>query len=133
MVLYQTEFKLATSTVSISAGQRLTSNIAGAVTPTNRKTLFQIGAYDGQPTGFRNADKFLRMHPSDSRMSPWGPLTYTVGSSQLSDFPMALFQSVNSPLTIKFTLASAPTAQATLRIATTLSFAGSRPQVVVNG
>jgi rhamnogalacturonan endolyase len=132
MVLYQTEFKLASSTVSVSAGSRTTANIAGAITPTNRKTLFQIGAYDGQPTSFRNADKILRMHPSDTRMSPWGPLTYTVGSSQLSDFPMAQFQSVNNPTTIKFNLASAP-GQATLRIATTLSFAGSRPQVVVNG
>ncbi|KAK0644582.1 Rhamnogalacturonase B, N-terminal-domain-containing protein [Cercophora newfieldiana] len=132
MVLYQTEFKIATSTVTVSAGGRVTANIAGSVTPANRKTLFQIGAYDGQPTFFRNADKILRMHPSDSRMASWGPLTYTVGSSPLSDFPMAQFQSVNNPTTIKFNLGSAPGA-ATLRIATTLSFAGSRPQVVVNG
>jgi rhamnogalacturonan endolyase len=131
MVLYQTEFKIATSTVTVSAGQTATQNIAGTFN-TSRKTLFQIGEYDGQPTGFRNADKFLRMHPSDSRMASWGPLTYTVGSSQLSDFPMAVFQAVNNPVTIKFNLASAPGA-ATLRIATTLSFTGSRPQASVNG
>lgn len=130
MVLYQTEFKIATGTVTVSSGKTVTQNIAGNFN-TSRKTLFQIGEYDGQPTGFRNADKFLRMHPSDSRMASWGPLTYTVGTSQLSDFPMAVFNSVNNPVTIRFNLASAPGA-ATLRIATTLSFAGSRPQAVVN-
>ncbi|KAK0702856.1 Rhamnogalacturonase B, N-terminal-domain-containing protein [Apiosordaria backusii] len=131
MVLYQTEFKIATSTVTVTAGQTRSQNIAGTFN-TSRNTLWQIGQYDGQPTGFRNADKFLRMHPSDSRMSSWGPLTYTVGSSPLTDFPMAVFQSVNNPVTIRFNLGSAPGA-ATLRIATTLSFAGSRPQVNVNG
>ncbi|KAL2265946.1 hypothetical protein VTJ83DRAFT_5298 [Remersonia thermophila] len=130
MVLYQTEFKIATSTVTVSAGQTVTRDIAGTFN-TTRRTLWQIGQYDGQPTGFRNADKFLRMHPSDSRMAPWGPLTYTVGSSPLSDFPMALFQAVNNPVTIRFNLPSAPGA-ATLRIATTLSFAGSRPRATVN-
>jgi hypothetical protein len=45
---------------------------------------------------------------------------------------MALFKSVNSPLTIKFTATSAQTGAATLRIGTTLSFAGGRPQVTVN-
>ncbi|TPX18753.1 uncharacterized protein E0L32_002610 [Thyridium curvatum] len=132
MVLYQTEFKVATvNGVSVSAGQTTTANIASTFS-TNHNTLFKIGEYDGQPTGFRNADKFLRMHPSDSRMSSWGPLTYTVGSSSLSDFPMAVFQAVNNPVTIKFNLGSAPTGSATLRIATTLSFAGSRPQAKVN-
>ncbi|KXX80850.1 putative rhamnogalacturonase [Madurella mycetomatis] len=130
MVLYQTEFKIATSSVTVSAGQTATKDIAGTFN-TSRTTLFQIGDYDGQPTGFRNADKFLRMHPSDSRMASWGPLTYTVGSSQLSDFPMAVFQSVNNPVTIRFNLDSAP-GGTILRIATTLSFAGSRPQVTVN-
>ena len=130
MVLYQTEFKVASTTVTVSAGQTTSKSIASTFS-TSHTTLFKIGEYDGQPTGFRNADKFLRMHPSDSRMSSWGPLTYTVGSSALSDFPMAIFQTVNNPVTIKFTLSSAPGA-ATLRIATTLSFAGSRPQAKVN-
>ena len=133
MVLYQTEFKIATvNSIAVSAGTTTTANIARSVLPANRETLFKIGEYDGQPTGFRNADKILRMHPSDSRMSSWGPLTYTVGSS-LYDFPMAVFQSVNNPVTIRFSLASAPAGAATLRIATTLSFAGSRPQANVNG
>jgi rhamnogalacturonan endolyase len=130
MVLYQTEFKAAQSSVSVSAGQTVTVNVASGLVSHN--SIFKIGEYDGQPTGFRNADKVLRMHPSDSRMSNWGPLTYTVGSSLLSDFPMAIFQSVNNPVTIKFSLSSVPSGGATLRIATTLSFAGSRPQAKVN-
>lgn len=85
-----------------------------------------------RPTGFLNADKQLRMHPSDSRMSSWGPVTYTVGSSSVGSFPMALFKSVNSPVTIKFTATSAQTGAATLRIGTTLSFAGGRPQATVS-
>lgn len=64
-------------------------------------------------------------------MSSWGPVTYTVGSSKLTDFPMALFKSVNNPLTIKFTATSAQTGAATLRIGTTLAFAGGRPQAKV--
>lgn len=64
-------------------------------------------------------------------MSSWGPLTYTVGSSALTDFPMAVFKSVNNPVTIKFTATSAQTGAATLRIGTTLSFAGGRPQATV--
>ncbi|CAJ2504634.1 Uu.00g120280.m01.CDS01 [Anthostomella pinea] len=130
MVLYQGEYKVATATgVTISAGQTTSKSIAS--TETSRNSLWKVGEYDGQPTGFLNADKFLRMHPSDTRMSAWTPVTYTVGSSSIGQFPMALFQTVNNPVTIKFTLASAPGA-ATLRIATTLSFAGSRPQAVVN-
>ncbi|KAI0836444.1 polysaccharide lyase family 4 protein [Hypoxylon sp. FL0890] len=130
MVLYQDEYKVAIATgISVSAGKTTSKNIAS--TETTRNSLWKIGEYDGQPTEFLNADKFLRMHPSDSRMTAWKPVTYTVGSSSLDQFPMALFQAVNNPVTIKFTLSSTPGA-ATLRIATTLSFAGARPQAKIN-
>jgi rhamnogalacturonan endolyase len=131
MVLYQTEFKVAQSSVTVSAGGRVSKDIASGLTSHN--TLWQIGAYDGQPFEFLNGDKFLRMHPSDSRMSSWSPRTFTVGSSQTRDMPMAIFQAVNNPQTINFNLDSAPSGGATLRIATTLSFAGARPSVNVNG
>lgn len=131
MKLYQTELEVASQSVQVSAGSTTTSNIASALQePSSR--IWTIGVCDGQPTGFRNADKQLRMHPSDSRMSSWGPLTYTVGSSALTDMPMALFQSVNSPQTISFTLTSSQLGAATLRIRTTLAFASGRPSVVVN-
>ncbi|KAI0417819.1 polysaccharide lyase family 4 protein [Xylaria grammica] len=130
MVLYQGEYKVATATgVSVSAGGTTKKDIASTLA--SHKSLWKIGEYDGQPTGFLNAEKFLRMHPSDGRMGAWNPVTYTVGSSSVGQFPMALFQNVNNPVTIKFNLNSAPGA-ATLRIATTLSFAGSRPQAKVN-
>jgi rhamnogalacturonan endolyase len=133
VVLYQDELKVATSSVTISAGNTVTQNIASTWT-TPATTLFQIGDWDGQPTGFRNADKQLRMHPSDARMSSWGPLTYTVGSSALTDFPMTAFKGVNDPVTIKFTLTSAQASgAATLRIGTTLSFARGRPVATING
>ncbi|KKY20744.1 putative rhamnogalacturonate lyase a [Diplodia seriata] len=129
-VLYQDELKVATDSVTVTAGSTATKNIASTFSlPT---TLWTIGDWDGQPEGFRNADKIERMHPSDSRMSSWGPLTYTVGSSALTDVPMALWKGVNSPLTIKFTLSSSQTGAATLRIGTTLAFASGRPSVKIN-
>ena len=79
-------------------------------------------------------------------MASWSPLTYTVGSSGLDSVPMgeshlktqretptdrmpAIIKDQN-PFTIKF--ASTYTGTATLRVGTTLSFAGCRPSVVVN-
>jgi rhamnogalacturonan endolyase len=129
--VYQDEYVVATASgVNVRAGVTTTQNLASSVKA--RNTIWQIGDWDGQPTGFRNADKQLRMHPSDSRMGAWGPLTYTVGSSTLNDIPMALIKGVNGPLTIKFNLDSAPTGAATLRIGTTLSFASGRPQAKIN-
>lgn len=130
MVLYQTEYKVASTTVTVSRGQTATKDIAAASSA--RNTLWKIGEFDGQPLELRNGDKILRMHPSDSRMSSWGPSTYTVGQSSPRDMPLALFKSVNSPQTIRFSLSSAASS-ATLRIATTISFAGGRPSVTVNG
>ncbi|KAE8152167.1 putative rhamnogalacturonate lyase A [Aspergillus avenaceus] len=130
MVYYQGEYQVAETTVEVTAGSATSKDISGAVETGD--TIFKIGDWDGQPTGFRNAENQLRMHPSDSRMSSWGPLTYTVGSSELTDFPMAVFKGVNDPVTIEFTATSAQTGAATLRIGTTLSFAGGRPQVKVN-
>ncbi|CAE7162598.1 unnamed protein product [Rhizoctonia solani] len=72
------------------------------------------------------------MHPSDSRMSAWGPVTYTIGSSSASSFPMAQFKDVNNPTTIVWTATSSQIGARTLRIRTTSSFAGGRPTVTVN-
>lgn len=81
---YQDEFVVATASgIKVTAGQTTTQKIASSVA--TRNTIWKIGDWDGQPTGFRNADKQLRMHPSDSRMSSWTGLTYTVGSSALTD------------------------------------------------
>ncbi|KAI9372757.1 Rhamnogalacturonate lyase A [Aspergillus egyptiacus] len=130
MKYYQGEFAVAETTVTVTTGTETHKDISGSVQ--TGTTIFKIGEWDGQPTGFRNADKQLRMHPSDSRMDSWGPLTYTVGSSALTDFPMAIFKDVNNPVTITFTATSAQAGAATLRIGTTLSFAGGRPQATIN-
>jgi rhamnogalacturonan endolyase len=130
-VLYQGEFKVASSSVTVSASKATTANIAASAA--SGTSIWKIGEWDGQPTGFRNADKQLRMHPSDSRMTSWGPLTYTVGSSNLDSVPMALFKGYNVPFTIKFTLTAAQASGAAiLRVGTTLSFAGGRPSAVIN-
>ncbi|KAJ5040183.1 hypothetical protein NUH16_009985 [Penicillium rubens] len=130
MVYYQGEYPVATSEVTVTAGKTTSKSISGSVK--TGTTIFRIGDWDGTPNGFLNAANQLRMHPSDSRMSSWSPATYTVGTSKVSSFPMALFKSVNSPVTIKFTASSDQTGAATLRIGTTLAFASGRPQVKVN-
>ncbi|KAH6995305.1 Rhamnogalacturonase B, N-terminal-domain-containing protein [Ilyonectria destructans] len=133
MKLYQDEFLAATSTVTVSAGATTTANIAASNTilTSSHTTIFKLGDYDGQPTGFLNAANQLRMHPSDSRMSNWSP--GTVASTSAASWPMAIFKDVNNGQKISFSLSSAISSTATLRIATTLSFAGGRPQATVNG
>jgi rhamnogalacturonan endolyase len=133
MKLYQDEFPAATQTVSVSAGQTTTANIAAthpALTQ-SRNTIFRLGDYDGQPTGFRNAANQLRMHPSDSRMANWNP--GTVSSTDTGSFPMAIFKAVNNGQKITFNSNSGVSGTSTLRMSTTLSFAGGRPQAQVNG
>lgn len=80
--LYQGELLAASQSVTITAGGKVTSNIAAtnAIITASRTTIFQLGKYDGQPTGFRNADLQLRMHPSDTRMASWSPGTITATS-----------------------------------------------------
>ncbi|KAG8911419.1 hypothetical protein FRC02_006624 [Tulasnella sp. 418] len=131
MVLYKDEFEVKRQSVSVSAGSTTQSSIYSAEDTTTPTWI--IGEFDGQPYGFRNADKIERAHPSDPSMSSWGPLTYTVGSSAWSAFPMAQIKSVNNPTTIKFTLSSSQTGAAKLKIGSTLAFSNGRPQVTVNG
>lgn len=129
MTLYKKELALSTLAVSVATGT-VTQNLVYA--EPDRPFLFRIGDFDGTPEGFRNASLQANMHPSDVRMMPWGPLTYTVGTSPLADFPMAQFKAVNDPTTIRFSLTSAQVVPHTLRIAVTLAFAGARPVVTIN-
>ncbi|KIO17830.1 hypothetical protein M407DRAFT_32490 [Tulasnella calospora MUT 4182] len=114
MVLYKGELAVATQSVSVSGGGTTTSNIVSSNDPTKTTPTWIIGDFDGKPTGFRNANLIERMHPSDTSMGSWGPVTYTVGSSSTSSFPMAQIQAVNNPTTIKFTLSSSQTGAATV-------------------
>ncbi|KAG8680021.1 hypothetical protein FRC11_003041, partial [Ceratobasidium sp. 423] len=128
--LYKKELEVATGSVTVTAGG--TSTLSLTSTESTPTLIWQIGVPDGTPSGFLNADKIETMHPSDSRMSSWGPVTYTIGSSSASSFPMAQFINVNNPTTIKWTATSSQIGARTLRIRTTESYNGGRPTVQVN-
>ncbi|KDN43068.1 hypothetical protein RSAG8_06391, partial [Rhizoctonia solani AG-8 WAC10335] len=128
--LYKKELEVATGSVTVSVGK--TSTLSLTSTESLPTLIWQIGAPDGTPSGFLNADKIETVHPSDSRMSSWGPVTYTIGSSSASSFPMAQFISVNNPTTIKWTATSSQIGARTLRIRTTSSYNGGRPTAQVN-
>jgi rhamnogalacturonan endolyase len=131
MTLYQGELAVATAAVTApQSATPVTKDIASAEPATS--SVWRIGEWDGTPNGFLNADKIVTMHPSDVRMSPWGPVTYIVGSSSVSSFPMAQWKDVNNPTTIKFDLSAAEIKAHTLRVGITVGFAGGRPQVTVN-
>lgn len=129
--LYLDELAVATRTVAVSAdaattGQDITS---AWTTPT---ALFRIGDWSGTPVSFKNGSRPTSMHPSDARMSSWGPTTYTVGSSSTADFPAYQWKDVNNPTTVEFTLTSAQLAARTVRIGITAAYAGGRPRITVN-
>ncbi|MEU4422714.1 polysaccharide lyase family protein [Actinoplanes sp. NPDC024001] len=128
--LYAGELELSTKTVTVTAGATAPLTMTGNVPAAGK--LFQLGAFDGTPAGFRNADKIETMHPSDSRMASWPAGTHQV-SAGAAGFPMAEFKAVNSPIALSFTLASVPANGAKLRIATTSNFAGGRPAVAIGG
>ncbi|KAF8895440.1 polysaccharide lyase family 4 protein [Infundibulicybe gibba] len=128
--LFQGELEAGTGSVTVSAGK--TSSLTLTTSLSKPSVIWSIGTVDGTPAGFLNADKIQTIHPSDTRMSNWGPITFTVGSSSASSFPMAQFKAVNNPTTIKWTASSSQIGARTLRIRTTEAFAGGRPQITVN-
>ncbi|KAL4736124.1 galactose mutarotase-like domain-containing protein [Aspergillus similis] len=135
LALYQDELLAATTTVSVTAAATASASISATnpIITADRTTIFQIGTYDGTPSGLRNAENQLRMHPSDSRMDDWNPTPFVVDTNSDSDFPMALFKDVNNNFEIQFTLDEVPdTDTITIRIATTLAFASGRPQLTLN-
>ncbi|GIF20321.1 rhamnogalacturonan endolyase [Actinoplanes tereljensis] len=114
----------ATKSVTVTAGATSTLALTGDVPASG--TLLQLGAFDGTPAGFKNADKIETMHPSDSRMSAW-----TGAVTSAATLPMAEFKSVNSPLAVTLPLSSVPAAGVKVRIATTGAFAGGRPAISI--
>ncbi|KAF7346160.1 putative rhamnogalacturonate lyase A [Mycena sanguinolenta] len=130
VILYQGELEAGTGSVTVAAGKTTTVTLVSSLSVPS--VIWRIGTVDGSPVGFLNADKIETMHPSDTRMSSWGPITFTVGTSAASSFPMAQFKAVNNPTTIKWTATSAQIGARTLRIRTTEAFAGGRPQITVN-
>ncbi|KAI0029140.1 polysaccharide lyase family 4 protein [Vararia minispora EC-137] len=132
MVLYKGELAVGSQSVVIQAGERVTANIHDVNSDDTTAYIWQIGDFDGRPTSFLNADMITTMHPSDSRMHSWGPVTFTVGQQGSGYFPMAVFQAIG-PVTIRFALQSGQGGARTLKIATSLAYAGGRPTITVNG
>ncbi|MBS2966936.1 cellulose binding domain-containing protein [Actinocrinis puniceicyclus] len=130
--LYQGELAVATRSVTASAGATAAGQNIASTWYTPASPVFRIGTWDGTPSGFKNWANLTVMHPSDSRDAAWGPVTYTVGSSQAGDFPAYQWKGVNNPTTVVFNLASSQIAACTVRIGITAAFAGGRPQVTVN-
>jgi rhamnogalacturonan endolyase len=131
--LYQNELAVATRSVTVSAGTTTSGQNIASTWLTPASPVFRIGTWDGAPTGFRNSANLTTMHPSDLRDTSWGPITYTVGSSAVSDFPAYQWKDVNNPTTVRFTLTAGQVAARTVRIGSTAAFAGGRPQITVNG
>lgn len=130
MKMYKGEFLVTTDSVTVTAGQTATKDIASKEAAP--AIIWRVGEFDGQPFELKNGDKITRMHPSDSRMSSWGG-SYTVGTSKASDFPMALWtkQSGATTAAVNFELASSQVKAHVLRVGTTLSFKGGRPSVKI--
>ncbi|KAF2014285.1 polysaccharide lyase family 4 protein [Aaosphaeria arxii CBS 175.79] len=128
MKLYKGEYLVANDSVSVTAGQTSSKNIASK--ESNPSVIWRIGEFDGQPFELKNGDKITRMHPSDVRMGSWGG-TFTVGSSQAKDFPMTLWSKEGGTATVTFTLTDAQVKAHVLRVGTTLSFKGGRPSIKI--
>jgi rhamnogalacturonan endolyase len=127
--VYRGEFPVAQDTVVVTAGQRTTKDVV-AKEPTP-SLIWRIGDFDGQPFELKNGDKIERMHPEDVRMGTWGG-SYTVGKSNAKDFPMALFSKEGGTASVAFNLAANQVTDVVLRMGTTLSFKGGRPNVKIN-
>jgi rhamnogalacturonan endolyase len=130
--LYQNELAVATRNVTVTAGTTLTGQNIDSAWFTPASPVFRIGTWTGAPTTFKNWANLTSMHPSDTRMASWGPVTYTVGSSAVSDFPAYQWKAINNPTTVRFTLSSSQIAARTTRIGITAAYAGGRPQITVN-
>lgn len=130
--LYQDELAVATRNVTVTAGTTLTGQNIDSAWFTPASPVFRIGTWTGAPTNFRNWANLTFMHPSDTRMASWGPVTYTVGSSSVSDFPAYQWKAINNPTTVRFTLSSGQVAARTVRIGITAAYGSGRPQITVN-
>lgn len=128
--LYKQELVVDTDTVVVTANTTNALNLAS--TEATPAILWRIGDWDGAPTGLRNGDKLTSMHPSDVRMENWSPWPFDVASNSAPDFPCVQFRGANSPAVITFNLTPAQTQGVTLRIGTTCSYNGGRPQVQLN-
>ncbi|KAF4040235.1 Polysaccharide lyase family 4 domain III [Phytophthora infestans] len=130
--VYKKQLAVGTASYLINAGATKTQSISVSLNMTS-KPIWRIGAWDGTPEGFLNADRIYRSHPSDSRMKPWKPLNFTIGTDKDEIFPMAMFRAVNDPITINFKLTKEQVSKdRTLKLGIPLAQSNGRCSVTVN-
>ncbi len=132
MRLMRNELAIAKMDITVSTAA-ISASLADPGLP---DYLWRLGLPDGTPLGFRNAAKMGDMHPSDKRHEPWGPLTFTVRDpvpTNLNDFPAAQWKDINNGNKIVFNLSADNVKDRDLEIGVTVSHAGSRPIIRVNG
>jgi rhamnogalacturonan endolyase len=134
VTIYKGELAVWTGSATVTAGGSTSmGSIAIAADPNSTAAIWRIGNWDGTPLEFNNGANLANMHPSDARMNPWRPVTYTVGTSSASSFPAVQFRGDNTPTTIKFDLTSTQVTTHTVKIGITSAYAGGRPVITVNG
>jgi rhamnogalacturonan endolyase len=132
--VYKGELAVWTGTATVNAGGSTSlGTIAITADPSATRAVWRIGDWDGTPLEFNNGANLANMHPSDVRMNPWGPVTYTVGTSATSSFPAVQFRGDNTPTTIKFDLTAAQVVAHTVKIGITSAYASGRPVISIGG
>ncbi|MCX5561637.1 rhamnogalacturonan lyase B N-terminal domain-containing protein [Streptomyces sp. NBC_00038] len=136
LTVFKGELAVYTSSVTVTAGATTTLNtiaIPSSNDPANASAIWRIGAWDGTPSGFKNAALMTYAHPSDPRAAAWTGNVVIGSGSETASFPAYIWQGVNSGLLVYFKLTAAQAAAAhTLRIGVTTAYANGRPRVTVN-
>ncbi|MFC9630575.1 rhamnogalacturonan lyase B N-terminal domain-containing protein [Streptomyces mirabilis] len=136
LTVFKGELAVYTTSVTVAAGGTTTLNsiaIPSSNDPSNASAIWRIGAWDGTPSGFKNADLMTYAHPSDVRAASWTGNVVVGSGTETSAFPCYLWKDVNSGIIVYFKLTAAQAAAAhTLRIGVTTAYANGRPQIVVN-
>ncbi|MCX4457725.1 polysaccharide lyase family protein [Streptomyces sp. NBC_01728] len=136
LTVFKGELAVYTTSVAVTAGATTTLNtitIPSSNDPDNASAIWRIGAWDGTPSGFKNADLMTYAHPSDVRAASWTGNVVVGSGTETSAFPCYLWKDVNSGIVVYFKLTAAQAAAAhTLRIGVTTAYANGRPQIVVN-
>ncbi|MDX3759762.1 rhamnogalacturonan lyase B N-terminal domain-containing protein [Streptomyces mirabilis] len=136
LTVFKGELAVYTTSVTVTAGGTTTLNsiaIPSSNDPSKASAIWRIGAWDGTPSGFKNADLMTYAHPSDVRAASWTGNVVVGSGTETSAFPCYLWKDVNSGIIVYFKLTAAQAAAAhTLRIGVTTAYANGRPQIVVN-
>lgn len=136
LTVFKGELAVYTTSVTVTAGATTTLNtitVPSSNDPDNASAIWRIGAWDGTPSGFKNADLMTYAHPSDVRAASWTGNVVVGSGTETSAFPCYLWKDVNSGIVVYFKLTAVQAAAAhTLRIGVTTAYANGRPQIVVN-